>query len=404
MRDEVILCVATRMWDSLWRNTQQIIWRIAADNQVYYFEPGRDPDRPAGAEMVRNLEYVWRVELRRVTDRLTVIPCPPQIPVARQHLPRPVLKGTVPLIARLNTLILKQHMQRMVRQEAIRAPVLWLYNPYYVGLVGQFGEKLAVYYNYDEFSDFAANARIRDLVWQYDCALTRAADVVFASSRAQCERRRAVNPNTHFIPNAVDFELYNRALSPGLALPHDLAGISGPIIGFVGWLGHHIDSALLLAVARAYPQCSLVLVGPDQLPTDEAARALHDAPNVYFLGRKAQEQLSQYLQVFDVALMPWSLNGHVRSAYPLKLHEYLAAGRASVATALPELEPFAHVVRIAESHTDFVQKVGEALTDHSPEAIQRRVMVARENTWDDRVRQIYAILDPLLQWRGEQAS
>lgn len=398
MHDEVIVCIAPRRWDSLWRETQQIFWRVATQNRVYYIEPGRDPDLSAAAELLRAVPHAFRIEMRQVAERLTVISGPPQFPIARTRLPRRVLMTSVPMIVWLNALILKQHILRVIKRAGISAPILWLSNPYYVGLVGQFGEKLTCYYNYDEFSAFVGNARISDLVWEYDVALTRAADVVFASSHAQCERRKAFNPNTFFIPNAVDFELFSQALAD-LPVPQDISGISSPIVGFAGWLGYHIDSDLLLKVAQAYPGCSLVLVGPDELPDTEAARALHKASNVYFLGRKPREHLPHYLRLFDVALMPWRLDSHVKFAYPLKLHEYLAAGRATVAVALPELAPFAHVVRIAETHEAFLHEVGEALADHGPEAVLARVSVARQNTWDDRVCDIYAHLEPFLDRR-----
>ena len=94
-----------------------------------------------------------------------------------------------------------------------------------------------------------------------------------------------------------------------------------------------------------------------------------------------------------MALMPWLLTGHMRYAYPLKLHEYLSAGRASVATALPELRPFSSVVRMADTHNEFIEQIKEALIDKSQQSIETRVNVARNNTWDQRVLEIYRILD-----------
>jgi len=98
--------------------------------------------------------------------------------------------------------------------------------------------------------------------------------------------------------------------------------------------------------------------------------------------------------------MPYSLTGHVLSAYPAKLHEYLAAGRAVVATALPELRPFENVVWLAKSQDDFVRMVGRVLADGaSAEASAARADVARANTWDQRVAEIASILDALLRRR-----
>jgi len=185
-----------------------------------------------------------------------------------------------------------------------------------------------------------------------------------------------------------------------LPVPADVVSLPRPIIGFVGWLTHHIDVGLLRRIAEAYPRCSLVLVGPCELSAGADLEALRGLPNVVFLGRKDHSALPAYLRVFDVALMPYSLTGHVLSAYPAKLHEYLAAGRAVVATALPELRPFENVVWLAKSQDDFVRMVGRVLADGaSAEASAARADVARANTWDQRVAEIASILDALLRRR-----
>ncbi|MCK4823060.1 glycosyltransferase, partial [bacterium] len=299
---------------------------------------------------------------------------------------------TMPIVIKFNAWIHIRHIQRAIKVLDVREPILWLYSPYQVEMVGKFGEKLACYYNYDEFSEFTGNLRIKNIIRRFDYQLSRKVDVVLASSRAQWKRRKVINPNTYFIPNGVDFDLFNRALLPNLSLPYDIATIRRPIIGFAGWLGYHIDVKLLRQVAEAYPDCSLVLVGPNALSKSDDLTKLYSLPNVFFLGQKERSELPNYLQVFDVGLMPYLLSGHIRSAYPIKLHEYLAAGRSIVSTALPELRPYGHLVLIAESHGEFIYQIGEALHDHSPQAIEARVAVARENTWDKRVAEIYRIL------------
>ena len=45
---------------------------------------------------------------------------------------------------------------------------------------------------------------------------------------------------------------------------------------------------------------------------------------------------------------------------------------------------------------EFIHQISEALNDNSMQAIEARVTVARENTWDQRVGKIYRILQPLL--------
>lgn len=370
--------------------------RIAACNRVLYFEPGRNPDRPVGAELARNLPNFFALHAWTPQENLIVVPTPSSLPVGRRHLPRSLLQMTTPAVARINAEILAHHIRRVTRALGVAAPILWLYNPYHAGLAGQCGEKLVCYFNYDEYANFVHNARVKELIRRYDDGLTARADVVFATSRAQWQQRKIINPATYFTPNGVDFALFNRALDPATVIPADVARLHKPVIGYLGWLGYQIDLDLLLAVAEACPTCSLALVGPDDIPECAGARRLRAQPNVHFLGRKAQADLPAYLKAMDVALIPYVLEGYTLTAYPLKLHEYLAAGRAIVATALPELRSFCHVVRMAETRAEFVCQVRAALQENGPPAIAARIAVARENTWDRRVADVCSILDERL--------
>jgi hypothetical protein len=347
--------------------------------------------------MRRNWPILLRPITQEVQENLVVIPSPPVLPHGRRHLPRWALRATMPPVVAINALVLVRHVRRALRALAVTDSILWLTDPYQLPLLGQFGEKLACYFNFDDFAAIADNRRVSRFLRRLDDDLTRRADVVFTTSRAQWERRQALNPRTHLMPNAVDFEMFHRAVTDELTVPADIAAVPRPIIGFVGWLTRHIDVPLLRRISAAYPHCSLVLVGPDQLPPSADLDALRRQPNVVFLGRKDHSAVPAYLRVFDVALMPYSPSGHVLSAYPAKLHEYLAAGRAVVATALPELQPFEPVVWLARSRDEFVQKLGQALAGSSPRAIEERLAVARRNTWDQRVAEISAIVATLLR-------
>jgi len=393
MEGETILCISTRKWDSLWRSTQQVMSRMAARNRVIFFEPGRNPDKPLISEFKRNFSHHFFLHIEEVQKNIIVIPTPSNLPHGLKRLPRASLRISNSLITRINDQILARHIRRIMKKLNVQNPILWFYDPFSHNLNGKFGEKLSCYHHYDEIAEFAPNARIKDLVQEIDNQMTSCVDVVFASSNAQAERLKKVNPNTYFLPNAVDFNMFNSALTGNLPIPADISSIPRPIIGFAGWMGYHIDIPLLDLVAKSFPECSLVLIGPDQLPDGFDKQKLQANANVFFLGQKKMTELPAYLQVFDVALMPWLLTGHMRYAYPLKLHEYLSAGRAPVATALPELRPFSSVVRIAESHNEFIKYVKDALTDKSQQSIESRVNVARNNTWDQRVLEIYRILE-----------
>ena len=393
MHGKTFLCISNRAWDSLWGESQKIMSRIAKNNLVLFFEPGRSVNEPILSAMKRNFIYYFKFHYKRIHKNLIVIPSPFSLPIARQHLPRSVLRFTIPVVTKYNTLIKIRHIRLAIKKFSVKEPILWIYSPYHFGLVGKFKEQLSCYHNYDEFGHFVTNVRIKDLLQNYDNQLTKSVDVVLATSRPQCERRKKINPNSYFVPNGVNFELFNRALSPKLPIPADIKDIPHPIIGFTGVLGNHIDIELLNNISEMYPDCSMVLVGPDLLPDSTDLQQMKNRKNVYFLGLKPMEELPNYLKPFDVALIPYMLVGHVLSGYPQKLHEYLAAGRSIVATAMPELLPYSRYVRIAETHKEFVAHIRNALKDYSPKIIQARVEIAKENTWDHRVNEYHRILN-----------
>ncbi len=400
MENETILCLSTRLWHSLWRSTQQIMWRLSQTNRVIFVEPQRDPDISYGASLRRNSRYFGGLALEHVSPGLTLVRTPPGLPYARQNLPGSLLRLSVPVVAGLNNAVLAWHLRRVLRALNVSQPILWLYEPRMGGLIGRLGEKLACYYNYDELADFAPNARIRDVLQAYDDRLCRKVDVVFASSTSQSQRRQRLNPNTHFVPNAVDYPHFSQALDPATPPAPELAGLGKPILGFVGWLGHQLDVPLLNRLAAAYPNYALVLVGPDALAKNADYHELRSRPNVLFAGRQPLEALPRYLKMFDVALLPYNLkSGHTHAIYPLKLHEYLAAGCSVVAADMPELKPFAPVIRIAPDADAFINLVPSALADNAPERRQARSNVAKQHTWEQRVSTIHRVLDQALAQR-----
>ena len=405
MPGDTILCLSPRVWDSLWRSTQQIMSRLAKNYRILFIEPGRNPDRSSLSEMRRNWINLFSLDTAyQAMENVIAIPSPPRLPYMRQRLPRSALQVSTPVMARINMQAKVRRVHQVMEAFGVETPILWLHGLFDPAMVGKFNEKLACYFVYDETPDFVHNARISEFLRKQDYQMSARVDVVFASSRSQWERRNSVNPNTYFVPNGVDFDMFNRPLTSHLPLPPDIAPLPRPTIGYAGWMGYQMDTELLCLVARAYPDCSLVLVGPSDLPDSNDLGQLQSLPNVFFLGRKDRQELPNYLQAFDVALMPYLLKGHVLSIYPLKLHEYLAAGRAVVSTDLPELQPYGDQVRIAQTHDEFIDHIRDALGDDTPQAIEARVAVARENTWDHRVAEINRVLEQHLSVKSKELA
>ncbi len=114
----------------------------------------------------------------------------------------------------------------------------------------------------------------------------------------------------------------------------DIHELPGPVAGFLGHVNDRIDLALLEAVAQT--GMTLLIVGP-VAPGYQADRfaALVDRPNVTWTGPRPYQEMPSYLRLIDVGLTPYAVNDFNRASFPLKTLEYLAGGRAVVATPLP---------------------------------------------------------------------
>ncbi len=288
---------------------------------------------------------------------LTLISPPPAIPLGINLFGETMTNLLAPKIINFNSLIFAFSVGKILKSSKIQNPILWLWHPLQLNLIGKFNEKIIIYYVYDELGEYPHNLKAKNILEKLDERLCKKADIIFTSSRSQCDKRKSYNSNIYFIPNAVDFCHFNKAVDQATEIPQEIKYIKKPIIGFIGYLAFHIDVKLLICLAKSHSGWSIVLVGPNDIDKDKKYNQLKDMENVFFLGEKSREEVPSYLKSFDVAIMPYNMNTHVVNSYPLKLHEYLAGGKPIVAVELPELLPYRNVVRLATSQNDFVKQI-----------------------------------------------
>jgi len=142
----------------------------------------------------------------------------------------------------------------------------------------------------------------------------------------------------------------------------------------------------------------------------EPIEQLNRRSNVYLLGAKSTEALASYTQHFDVCLMPYAINDYTNCIYPLKLHEYLAAGRPTVGTRIRSLEDFAQVVTLAVTPDEWSEAIRQSLLPeaNSSEKVQARQAVASQHDWQiltERIARTIALrLGPEYEKRFESAT
>jgi glycosyltransferase involved in cell wall biosynthesis len=218
---------------------------------------------------------------------------------------------------------------------------------------------------------------------------------VASVARRLHEQALDVRRDALYLPNGVAYEHFAVEAPP----PSADTGIAAlwkagkPIAGYYGALAEWFDYELLDAVAERRGDWNFLLIGP---MLDASARqrgaALFKRANVHWIGARPYEELPRYLRLFDVALIPFVVNDITRATSPLKLYEYLAAGKAIITTPMPECESFSvvQVIRDAEAMAGALDRGKAQGADEAYRAQCRRL--AREHSWTNRVRAVIEAL------------
>ena len=98
-------------------------------------------------------------------------------------------------------------------------------------------------------------------------------------------------------------------------------------------------------------------------------------------------------------MIPFICNTLTRSIYPLKINEYLAAGKPVVSTNFSkDVSEFASVAYLAESAQAFSDCIQQALDENSESLSEIRGQWAEQNSWKVRTAFFEQLVrDKLLQ-------
>jgi hypothetical protein len=354
-------------------SSHHVAVRLARRAPVLYVDsPGMRAPGASGRDLKRAVRKLLAAFRRptRVGDGLwhcTV----PQLPFRR-----------LPGVEAFNRAFGRWAVRRALRLAGIGRRISWFVLPHPGVHAGRLGEELVVYYCID---DYAAHPGVdAPLIAERDDTLSRRADLLFVAPPALLDAKRALNPHTFFSPHGVDAELFAQAQSADTALPQIAEKLPRPVIGYIGSIHEWIDLPLIEWLAAQRPQWSFLLVGHAHVAVD-GLRAL---PNVHLAGSQPYASLPAWSKAFDAAIIPYRLNRQVANANPLKLREYLAAGKAVVSVRNPEIEKFAPWVRLVDGREAFLVALDAAVADNAPESVAARMAAVADQTWDARVEAV----------------
>ena len=222
---------------------------------------------------------------------------------------------------------------------------------------------------------------------QLEPEVIKEADVLATNSEFFSEFGLQYNPHSYMVGQGCDVSHFSDD-EGSIKIPDEFKNIPKPIIGYVGSLTTlRLDIELLEHMAKERKHWSIVLVGPED--EDFKNSDLHQQSNVYFLGRKNESELPNYVKGFDVAMNPQLLNNLTIGNYPRKIDEYLAMGKPIIATKTKAMEMFKDCVYLGSSKEEYLVLAEKALEENSPELADKRIRFAKSHTWTNNVNALY---------------
>lgn len=251
--------------------------------------------------------------------------------------------------------------------------------PFWAPLVLQLQKTYGWKIIYNAMDQLGGFSNVTPYMLEPEVELIRNSDFVLATSHLLFNEKSQLNANCILVPNGTEFNHFN--YSTGY-LPNELRDTRKPIIGYYGAISDWLDTDLIYNLASARPNWSFILIGRiESAPVSE----LKKLSNVFLLGEKPYELLPGYLQNFDTCIIPFRKIPLTEATNPVKLFEYLSAGKSVVATDLNELRYYQEHVRLASSLEQWLEAIETALEDYSPVQVDKRLSFARKNTWDERL-------------------
>ena len=237
------------------------------------------------------------------------------------------------------------------------------------------------FYADDDFSAHPTYARQKEAYREAYRRVSASGRRVCAVSDSLIELIEPSGP-TAVVPNGIDPAEWETVSGP----PPWMAELPGPRLVYVGTLDDRVDWPLVREIAERFPGGSVVLVG--FVPDEEALEPVRDVPNVHRHRAVPRDEIRQVVGGADVCLLPHRRTALTESMSPLKLYEYLAAGRPVAASDLPPVRGIddSRVLGVPDGG-DFPETVARAL-ELGPAAEDERLEFLRRHAWRARHERI----------------
>jgi len=226
---------------------------------------------------------------------------------------------------------------------------------------------------------------------QYHNKLIEDSDILITTAENIYIKACKIRDDVLLLPNACDYNFFANPIDIDWKELDYIRECYDVIIGYYGAIAEWFDFEILKYCAQKNPDWLFLLVG-QAYPGVLKDSNVSEYDNILIWDRVEYSKLPYLLSKFDVSIIPFKINSITQSTSPVKIYEYMAGGKPVVSTALKEVEKLG-IALIATDRFEFNEQLRNAVDlSKNKDYIANLRNVAKENSWENRAKQVLNIL------------
>jgi len=350
-------------WDAIMSIPQHISQQLSKDYNIIYACSNQYHFSKNKRE---HLKKSWELQFYKVAENLNVV----EFPFF------PAWKFS--FIRTLNHKQWATSISKYLIDNNIKIDILWLSSPEQLPFLKIIKRKLSCYHCFDPYEEFYPKLSL------IEPEMFQKTDITFVTAPKLEAKAKIYSKNVFLVPNGAEIEHFQKVIYQKFNLPYDIKKTTRPRIGYIGTIAHWMNFDIIEDLSQNV-NASIILIGPVE---SEIAIKLQDEGKVLLLGKKPYKDLPSYLAFFDVCIIPFKDNELVRAVDPIKVYEYLSAGKEVVTTPMPALDRIDNLIHQVKPQ-DFSDTVKRVLqSKKSSQSIKNKADLMHKHSWGSRAKSI----------------
>lgn len=228
---------------------------------------------------------------------------------------------------------------------------LFLENPMAIGAVEYLHYDKFVFDAIDNWLYHPQMEKYSDIIKRNYMLINNKADVIVTVSEA-LKQMFNNRDNVYWIPNGVDVNYFSNGLKE----------IGNHVnIGYVGKIQERVDFDLVEKCLELYPDYIFSFAGPIYAQKQKINKLKLKYKNFVILGDIHYSKLPTFLKTIDIAIIPHKVDSFTQSMNPLKVYEYLAAGKPVITTDIAGVSNISKYIYISKNYQEFTNNIKKVL-------------------------------------------